>query len=288
MTAVNDAPTFTTAAPTHAVTDTVAADDASFATANTVTGTLAGDDVDSPVGTLAFSIRSGTLSASSWTQTGLYGTLTLDATTHAWTYVPNKLTAINALSDGETAHDVFQFRVTDSAGASSLRTLDVTFTGTNDVPLLGAQIADQVFAGGGTWRYQVPAGSFTDAEGSGLAYTVEVLDGSNNVIDTITGSPAGNSALPSSWLTFNEATRTFSGNPTPAWGDAPVTLRVTATDPEGASVSDVFSLTLSGTADQPPVVANHAVVADGGEPATRRSRCRSRPPRTARPSSSTA
>ncbi len=256
VTAVNDAPTFINVAPTHSVTETAGADDTSFASANTVTGTLSGDDIDSPVGSLAFSIRGGTLSAGVWTQTGLYGTLTLDATTHAWTYVPNKFVAINALSAGETAHDVFQFRVTDSAGAYSLQTFDVTFTGTNDLPELAAQIADQVFAGGGTWRYQVPAGTFTDAEGGGLTYTVEVLDGADNVIDTITGSIGGNASLPSSWLVFDEATRTFSGNPTATWNDAPVRLRVTATDPDGASVSDTFDLTLSGTANQPPVVAN--------------------------------
>lgn len=252
--AVNDAPTFDSGAAVPTIVDTAAYDGADFATANTVTGVLTGTDVDSPINSLAFSIRGGSLSGNTWTKVGLYGTLSLDATTHAWSYTPNKAAAVNALAAGQTGHDVFEFKVTDSAGASSNQTIDVSITGTNDVPELAHTIADQSFAGAGTWKFQIPAGSFTDAEGRGLTYTVEVLDAQGVVVDTINAANGNDPAKASSWLSFDEGTRTFTGNPSAAWNDAGLTLRVTATDGEGAAISDTFALNLSGTANQGPTV----------------------------------
>ena len=252
--AVNDAPTFTSSAATPAILETASYDAAGFAADNTVTGTLTGTDVDSPVNSLAFSIRGGTLDGNTWTKVGLYGTLSLDATTHAWSYTPNKAAAVNALAAGQTGHDVFEFKVTDSAGASSNQTIDVSITGTNDVPVLAHTIADQSFAGAGTWKYQIPADSFTDAEGRGLTYTVDVLDAQGNVVDTIGAANGSDPAKASSWLSFDEGTRTFTGNPSAAWNNAGLTLRVTATDAEGAAVSGDFALNLSGTANQGPTV----------------------------------
>ena len=252
--AVNDAPIFDSVAATPAILETAAHDGAAFATDNTITGTLSGTDVDSPVDTLAFSIRGGTLAGNTWTKVGLYGTLSLDATTHAWSYTPNKAAAVNALAAGQTGHDVFEFKVTDSAGASSNQTIDVSITGTNDLPVLAHAIADQSFAGAGTWKFQIPADSFTDAEGRGLAYTVDVLDAQGNVVDTIGAANGNDPAKASSWLSFDEGTRTFTGNPSPAWNNAGLTLRVTATDAEGAAVSGNFALNLSNTANQGPTV----------------------------------
>jgi len=254
--AVNDAPTFTSAAGAATIADTSAWNGSFSAASGALTGTLTATDVDHATHSLSYSIRGGSLAEGEWTLTGRYGTLTLDATTHAWTYAPGNLSAINALAQGEVAHDVFEFRVADPAGGYSTQQLDITLNGSNDVPLLAASLSDQGFSGGGTWQYQIPAASFTDAEGLGLSYTVEVLDGEGTVIDTIGATHGGNPALASSWLSFDEGTRTFSGNPSVSWGDALVTLRVTATDPSGASVSDIFALTLSGTANQAPVVSS--------------------------------
>ena len=253
--AVNDAPAFTSAAGAAVIADSAAADTGFGALSGSLTGTLAAADIDNATGSLAYSIRGGTLASTTWTRVGLYGTLTLDSATHTWSYAPDNLAAINALAAGQTAHDLFAFKVADPAGAYSTQTLDITLDGSNDVPVLAAALADRSFSGGGSWQYQLPAGSFTDAEGAGLAYTVEVLDGNGTVIDTVAATTGGNPSLPSGWLTFDAATRTFNGNPSALWGDAPVHLRVTATDGSGASASDSFDLTLSGTAGQSPVLA---------------------------------
>lgn len=245
VTAVNDAPVFTSPAFTATIEETAASDGAAFATGHTLTGTLTATDIDSPEPTLAFSIRGGVAGSGVWTQVGLYGTLTLDTATRQWTYTPDKSPALNALAEGEQAHDVFEFKVTDEAGASSTQVIDITLVGSNDVPVLAAELGDQVFSGAGAWRFQVPAATFTDAEGQGLDYTAQVVDGNGDL-----------QPLPA-WLSFDASTRTFVGDPPPAWNNVGLTLRVTATDGEGASVVDEFSLSLSGTSNEPPRVGTH-------------------------------
>ena len=261
VTAVNDAPVFTAGhgGGTAGIADT-STFDTSFtptspsagltAGADSLTGTLAATDIDSAANTLTFSIRGGSLNAGVWTATGTFGTLTLNATTKTWEYVPNNDTAINAVPTGQTATDVFDFKVADGAGAYSTQSLTITVTGTNDVPELASALSDQTFDGAGSWSYQVPAASFTDAEGSGLTYTVQVVNGSDAAIDV----GAGVGVLPA-WLSFDEVTRTFSGNPPVAWANAPLNLKVTASD-GAASISDTFTLTLTNTANQPPVVSS--------------------------------
>ncbi|MDD3325897.1 MAG: DUF4347 domain-containing protein, partial [Zoogloea sp.] len=245
VTAVNDAPVFTSAPGAATLGETSAADASVSTDSGSLSGTLTASDVDDVSG-LSFSIRGGSGSGT-LTKDGFYGTLTLDASTGAWSFNPTNFTAINALAQGASATETFEFKVTDSHGAASTQNLVITLTGTNDVPLLASAIADQSFSGAGSWTYQIPAASFTDAEGIGLTYTATLAD---------------DSPLPL-WLSFVEGTRTFSGNPPANWADAPLSIKVTATDGSNASVSDTFTLTLSNTANQPPVVTHpltwHAV-----------------------------
>ncbi|WP_298596401.1 DUF4347 domain-containing protein, partial [uncultured Zoogloea sp.] len=238
VSAVNDAPVFTSAPGAATLTETSAADAGVTTASGSLSGTLTASDVDDVSG-LSFSIRGGSGSGT-LTKDGFYGTLTLDAASGAWSFAPTNFTAINALAQGASATETFEFKVTDSHGAASTQNLVITLTGTNDVPLLASTIADQSFSGAGTWTYQIPAASFTDAEGTGLTYTATLAD---------------DSPLPG-WLSFVEGTRTFSGNPPANWANASLSIKVTATDGSSASVSDTFTLTLSNTANQPPVVAS--------------------------------
>ena len=80
-----------------------------------------------------------------------------------------------------------------------------------------------------------PAATFTDADGDTLTYTATLDD---------------NSALPS-WLSFAPATRTFSGTPTAA-DVGTVSVKVTASDGDGGSVSDTFDIVV----DLPTLVSN--------------------------------
>src|SRR6185295_3819474 len=99
----------------------------------------------------------------------------------------------------------------------------------NDAPTVANLLLDQSATVGTGFNYTVPGNSFADVDaGDVLSYTAVRADGT---------------ALPG-WLTFTAGTRSFSG--TPAAGDAGVlSVRVTATDSQNASVSDVFDVTVA-------------------------------------------
>ena len=108
---------------------------------------------------------------------------------------------------------------------------------TNTPPVVANPPVDQEATTGDLFTYVIPADAFTDADGNPLTYTAALSDGGR---------------LPS-WLTFDPATRTFTGTPGPGDGG---TVRVTVMASDGtATVSDEFVLmvTVRNTA---PVVAN--------------------------------
>ena len=95
---------------------------------------------------------------------------------------------------------------------------------TNTPPVVAIPLADQEATTGASFTYVIPAAAFTDADGTTLAYTATLSDGGR---------------LPS-WLTFDPATRTFTGTPGPGDGG---TVRVTVMVSDGtATVSDEFAL----------------------------------------------
>ena len=102
--------------------------------------------------------------------------------------------------------------------------------------MVAIPLVDQEATTGDLFTYVIPADAFTDADGDRLTYTAALSDGGR---------------LPS-WLTFDPATRTFTGTPGPGDGG---TVRVTVMASDGtATVSDEFVLmvTVRNTA---PVVA---------------------------------
>lgn len=271
VTAVNDVPTLTSTAATATITETTGADTAvgsgvtlaatvgSAVTDGKLTGTLAYSDVDHTAPQLSHSIRGGSEAGGTWTKQGLFGTLTLNAD-KTWSYEITKFDAINALPEGATATESFDFKVADTAGAAAVQPLTINLTGTNDTPILAVGPADQTLTGTGNWQYQIPAASFTDAEGTGLTYTVKVVAEGGVALDAgnqyaIGASTSGAASVASSWLTFDEASRTFTGNPPTDWGDKSLTFEVTASD-GSLSATDSFDLTITGNTNQPPVVAN--------------------------------
>jgi VCBS repeat-containing protein len=260
---INDVPVFTSVAGEATLTETSVYDDALDTgkvevSSGSLTGTLTGDDVEDGSEGVSFTIRGGSEAAGTVTKTGFYGTLTLNTSTNEWQYTPTNFTAINALAQGVTATETFEFKVVDTEGASTTQELTISLQGTNDLPQLSAEIADQEFNGNGTWVYQIPSATFTDAEGLALSYTVEIVDGGGNTIDTI-GAIVGAGTV-SSWMIFDADSRTLSGNPTPLQlANLPLDIKVTATDSEGEIVSDTFTLTLNELAsDANPVAPNVA------------------------------
>ncbi|MBW4549589.1 MAG: S8 family serine peptidase, partial [Aphanocapsa sp. GSE-SYN-MK-11-07L] len=102
----------------------------------------------------------------------------------------------------------------------------ITINSVNDAPILGNPILDQTATEDAAFSFTVPANTFSD---------VDVSD-----VLTYAATLANGNSLPN-WLTFNPATRTFSGTPT----DADLTtlsIKVTTTDNAGETASDTFTL----------------------------------------------
>ena len=99
-------------------------------------------------------------------------------------------------------------------------------TAVNNVPTVATMIPNRTATSGTAFNYAFPGTTFTDADSDTLTYTATLAD------DT---------ALPS-WLSFSATTRTFSGTPTAV---ETVSVKVTASDGNGGSVSDSFDIVVS-------------------------------------------
>lgn len=139
--------------------------------------------------------------------------------------------------DGDVGSLSIQVAATDLVGATVFDTFGLEVANSNTAPTVATPIADQSTAEDSLWSFEMPAEAFTDIDaGDVLSYSASLSDGS--------GLPG--------WLSFNPATRTFSGIPTNSDVGA-IDLRVTATDSGNASVSDVFRVTVNNVNDAPVV-----------------------------------
>ena len=121
----------------------------------------------------------------------------------------------------------------------------------NHDPTAGDPIANQTTDEDAGFTFQIPASSFSDVDaGDHLTYTATLADGS---------------ALPA-WLTFDPATRTFSG--TPGNDDVGnISVKVVATDDAGASATQTFTVSVANTNDGPVAsaqIADQAATEDAG------------------------
>lgn len=113
---------------------------------------------------------------------------------------------------------------TDTSGASASAQFSVSVLNTNDAPMPSRVLQPQGGTEGQPLHFVLPADTFTDVDaGDVLTYSAGQADGS---------------ALPG-WLSFDAATRSFSGTPP---GGTALQLRVTSTDAAGASASQDFTL----------------------------------------------
>jgi len=136
------------------------------------------------------------------------------------------------------ADDTVKVTATDTSGLSTAETFRLAITA--DAPQVTSQTADQVWSAGQNVSFSLPATTFTDPQGEALRYTATQSDGQP--------LPRG--------LTFNAATRTFSGT-------APITpetlgLTVTATDASGLASSESFDVTVAPAAPAARAIANRA------------------------------
>jgi Ca2+-binding RTX toxin-like protein len=117
----------------------------------------------------------------------------------------------------------------DSGNLSASTGVTFAVQNVNDVPTVAVPLADQQTMQGTVFNMVVPTGTFTDVDaGDALTYSATLANGA---------------AFPT-WLSFNPATRAFSG--TPQGGDVgTLDVRVTATDQGSLSAEDVFALTIA-------------------------------------------
>jgi hypothetical protein len=113
---------------------------------------------------------------------------------------------------------------TDTSGLSASESFGITVAAA--APALTSQTANQTWLQGQKVSLALAANTFTDPQSETLSYSAKQSSGS---------------ALPS-WLSFNAATRTFSGS-VPA-GVESLALKVTATDSSGLSGTEVFDVTV--------------------------------------------
>ena len=173
------------------------------------------------------------------------GTLEVDGTVIASGDLPKAVTKVDidaskltysppANANGND-YATFQFKVndgTDDSAAASTMTIDVTAV--NDAPTVANTIPDRSATVGTAFDYAFPPNTFNDADGNTLTYTAMKTD---------------NAALPT-WLSFTASTRAFSGTPQAA-DVATVSVKVTASDGNGGSVSDEFDITVSAASNTP-------------------------------------
>jgi len=110
----------------------------------------------------------------------------------------------------------------------------------NHAPIVANPIANQTIKEDEAFNFTVPSDTFNDSDiVDALTYTATLADGVT--------------ALPD-WLYFDANTQTFNGTPTNS-NVGTLSIKVTATDTAGQSVSDEFNITVNNTNDV-PVVAN--------------------------------
>ncbi len=211
---VNDPPTVANAIP-----DQNAIEDAVF-NFQFAANTFADVDVGNTLTYTAQLTGGGTLPA--W--------LSFNATTRTFSGIPTNDNV------GTILIDVI---ANDGNGGTVTDTFAIVIANTNDAPTVANPIANQSAIENSAFNFQFPANVFADVDaGDTLTYTAQL---------------AGGGALPA-WLTFNAATRTFSGTPATA-NIGTLSIDVIASDGNGGIISDNFDLVINALpANLPPVV----------------------------------
>jgi len=136
--------------------------------------------------------------------------------------------SVQFVDDGNEVAPSFSVKVNDGSVDSNVLAASISYTPVNDAPVVTTPIADQAATEDSAFSYTFAANTFNDADaGDTLTYTAA-------------GAP--------SWLTFNAATRAFSGTPTNSdVGTGTITVR--ATDGAGTWVEDQFNITVVNVDD---------------------------------------
>jgi Ca2+-binding RTX toxin-like protein len=139
----------------------------------------------------------------------------------SWTFTPDQ----NSTADVSFSYNVFDGTALVAATAT------LSLSPLNDAPEVAVALTAQSTAEEAAWSYTVPAGTFSDVDHDQLTYRATAANGG---------------ALPS-WLTFDTATRTFSGTP-PAGAMGDFIFDVSGSDGLASAISR-FTLTVTRAAE---------------------------------------
>ncbi|RBP46029.1 VCBS repeat-containing protein [Roseimicrobium gellanilyticum] len=197
---------------------------------------------------------------------GTYGTLTL-AATGAYSYILNDAHAsVQALDEGETITDVFNYTANDGSTNSAPATLTITIFGTNDAPVANADTnwaqEDGADASGNVLQTLAhngaPSGSFSDIADTDVdieALTVSAVNGSGANVGSAVAGAYGTLTLGASgaysYILNNAHASVQALDEGETITDA---FTYTASDGSANSASATLTITIFGTNDAP--VAN--------------------------------
>lgn len=160
---------------------------------------------------------------------------------------PQMQTFSGTPENGDVGTLTIRVTATDKNSVQTSGDFTLVVNNVNDAPVT-VGISDQTVNGDGTLNFTLPANTFSDIDvGDTLHLSATRADGS---------------ALPA-WLSFDPATGTFSGTPGGA-NSGDLTILVTATDAEGASVSTTFTLRVLPVAQQPQPDGDPEFKTNGG------------------------
>ncbi|MBS0167107.1 MAG: putative Ig domain-containing protein [Nitrospira sp.] len=160
--------------------------------------------------------------------TALPAWLSFHSTTRTFTGTPD---------DAQVGSLDLKVMATDAGGLSATSLFTLTVQNVNDAPTIVNPLVNQTTLEDARLSIQVPANIFADVDaGDTLTYSAALTDGT---------------ALPT-WLTFDSATRTFSGTPTNSEVGT-LDLAVTTTDVGGLNATGAFTLTVRNVNDAPTV-----------------------------------
>ncbi|WP_201772384.1 VCBS domain-containing protein, partial [Hoeflea sp. BAL378] len=236
--------------------------------------TPAGDITDT--GTIAFTdvdlSDTHTINPAIAASTGALGTLTASVTSDttgtgtggviSWNYRVTA-SAVEYLAAGETKIETFTITLSDGRGGTVERTISVTITGTNDVPLVASEDVT-----GAVTEQVTPAWNLTDS--GTIAFTDVDLGDTHTINPAIAASTGALGALTASVTSDTTGTGTggiiswsysvaASAVEYLALNETKVeTFTITLSDGRGGTVERTISVTITGTNDV-PVVASEDV-----------------------------
>ncbi|MCP5085819.1 MAG: hypothetical protein GY952_03305 [Rhodobacteraceae bacterium] len=157
------------------------------------------------------------------------------------------------LALGETQDVVITVTVTDAHGATASNDITVTVTGTNDDPTMAAGFANAT-----------EDGATVDVDLAALGDDIDSDDDGSSLIYAITGSPGageGSASITGTTLTYDPGAD-FQGL---ALGETQdVVITVTVTDAHGATASNDITVTVTGTNDDPTMLAGFGAATEDG------------------------